>query len=306
MTDATGRFPARPLFTIHAEKMATNVLRHSGPMGVRTMASPKGGKVEGPALNGKLLPGLVSEWQLESASQPGIAWVDGLISVQPEEGEAVLLKYIGRRSPRYGDKSWRIAITFDAPAGEAHDWLNDVVAVGRVETVGEDLRFEVFELLRRGGTIDENALPIEMLYDMAAASSVGDRHVIKSPISSRYLTIAEEGCEVKGRLQAEWPAGFAWGAHRASHNDGSYNLPLHIDMRPGLRAAGGEALIQHYVGTTPRAVLDPSPDADRSWLAVAAFEAPAQGELAYLNEVLALGIGWVEDNEAHYEYRIWA
>lgn len=306
MTTDSGRFPARPIFSIHAEKMATNVLRHSGPMGIRTMASPTGGTVQGSALNGKLLPGLASEWQLESATQKGVAWVDGLISVLPDEGEAVLLKYIGRRSPRYGEGEWRIAITFDAPSEGAHDWLNDIVAVGQVKTVGEDLRFDVFELLRREGVADENGLPTEALYDMAAASSVGDRHVIKSPISSRYLTIAEEGCEVKGRLQAEWPAGFAWGAHRAAQDAASYNLPLHIDMRPGLRASNGEALIQHYVGTTPRAVLDPSPDADRSWLVVAAFEAPAEGELAYLNEVLALGIGWVEDNEARYIYRIWA
>lgn len=261
--------------------------------------------MQGPALNGTLLPGLASEWQLQSAIQPGVAWVDGLISVQPNEGEAVLLKYIGRRSPRYGDAAWRIAITFDAPAGGSHDWLNDAVGVGRVEIVGEDLRFDIFELLRRQATVDENGLATEPLYDMAAASSVGDRHVIQSPISSRYLTIAEEGCEVQGRLKAEWPAGFAWGAHRAALDPTSYNLPLHIDMRPGLRAASGEALIQHYVGTTPRAVLDPAPDADRSWLTVAAFEAPAKGELAYLNEVLALGIGWVEDNEARYEYHIW-
>ena len=34
------------------------------------------------------------------------------------------------------------------------------------------------------------------------------------------------------------------------------------------------------------------------------FEAPADGPHAYLNEVIALGFGWVEANEANYEYRI--
>lgn len=31
---------------------------------------------------------------------------------------------------------------------------------------------------------------------------------------------------------------------------------------------------------------------------------PADGPLAYRNQILAIGIGWVEDNEAHYDYRI--
>lgn len=306
MTSINGRFPARPLFSIHAEKMASNALRHSGPMGERIMSSPTGGAVQGPALNGRLLPGLASEWQLESATTPGLAWVEGLLSIQPDIGEAVLVKYVGRRSTRYGGQGYRIAMTFDAPADGPHDGLNDVVAVGQVEVRGDDVHFDIHELLSRLSPPDGNALPVELLYEMVAASSVGERHVIHSPIASRYLTIAEEGCDVTGRLKAQWPAGFAWGAHRVAASGEGHNLPLHIDMRPGLRTSDGEALIQHYIGTTPRAVLDPSPDADRSWLTVAAFEAPATGPSAYLNEVLALGIGWVENGEARYEYHIWS
>jgi hypothetical protein len=220
--------------------------------------------------------------------------------------QTILMKYMGRRSARYGEAGWRVGVGFEAPAGSPLDWLNDVVAVAYVERIGDDLRINVLELLGRQSGPDANVLPVEPLYRMVAAASLGERHLVKSPISTRYMTIAEEGCSTQGRLNAHWPVGFAWGPHRTARTDaGEFSLPFHIDMRVCLVADNGEALIQSYLGTTPRSAADPSPGADRSWITVAAYEAPAQGPLAYLNEVIALGVGWVENNEVHYEYRIW-
>jgi len=300
-------FPARPLFSITATDMGRNVLTYAGPMGTRTIASPKGGEFHGERLSGRIAPGLASEWQLESVGTPGHAHVEGLITLLHSGGEAILMKYMGRRSARYGEYCWRVGVGFEAPAGGALDWLNDLVAVAHVERIGDDLRYTVFELLGRQSVPDANALPVEPLYTLVATAALGERHLVRSPVSTRYMTIAEEGCTTQGRLNAHWPVGFAWGPHRTARTDaGDFNLPFHIDMRVGLVADNGEALIQSYLGTTPRSAADPSPDADRSWITAAAFEAPAQGPLAYLNDVIALGLGWVENNEVCYEYRIWA
>ena len=305
---APSLFPARPLFSLTATDMARNILRYAGPMGTRLVASPKGGAFSGNRLNGRIAPGLATEWKLESASRPGVAFIEGLITLLPDEGPAILMRYMGRRSPRYGTDGGRITIGFEAASDSPHDWLNDIVAVGQVERIGDDLRFTIHELLGRMSAPDSNALSIEgdPLYIMAAHGSVGDRHIIHTPVSSRYMTIAEEGCETHGQLNASWPAGFAWGAHRTSRTaTGEFTLPLHIDMRAGLVADNGDALLQYYLGTTPRSALDPSPGNDQSWLTAALFEAPASGPNAWLNDIVALGIGWVEDNEARYDYRIW-
>jgi len=284
--------------------MATNNLRYSSPMGIRLVSSPTDGTFSGERLSGRIAPGLASEWQLESLGTPGLAFVDGLITLLPDEGEAILMKYAGRRSPRYGATGWRIGIAFEAPAAGPHDWLNDVVGIAHVEQDGDDLRFTVLELLGRKAGADAQPLSVEPLYQMRAAGSIGERHLVKSRVAMRYLTIAEEGVELHGRLNGRWPVGFAWGPHRCDATEQLTALK-HIEMRAGIVADNGEPLVQSYIGTVPRSVADRSPGADISWITVATFEAPAEGPLAYLNEILAIGIGWAENNEAYYDYRIW-
>jgi hypothetical protein len=309
MPPAPTRFPARRLFSLSATNMASNVLRYTGPMGIRTAASPEGGQFSGDRLKGTLAPGLATEWQLESTSTPGLAFVEGLFTLLPDEGPAILMRYMGRRSARYGTDSWRVAVSFEAAADGPHDWLNDALGVARIDKSGDDLHFTVHELLGRKSNPDADALETDtgLLYRMIAQGSVGERHIVHTPISTRYMTIAEEGCETTGQLSATWPAGFAWGAHRTSRTpEGEFTLPLHIDMRVSLVTESGEALLQYYQGTTARSAIAPDPDTDRSWLTIAVFEAAVDGPNAYLNGIVALGIGWVEDNEAHYEYRIWA
>lgn len=298
------RIPARPLFELTATGMGNNVLRHRGIFGTRIVSSPHSGFFRGELLSGIIAPGLANEWQMCSDAAPGVAHIHGLITLIADNGDAILMKYLGRRGPRYGENSWRIAICFEASADGAHDWMNDVTAVGRVDQDGDDLAFRVWELLGRNVITDEHALEAEPLYELKATNSVGERYVVKSPIGGRYLTIAEGGCETSGRLKAHWPTGFAWGAHRTALGDG-YGMPFHIDLEVELVADNGEMILQHYIGTNSRAMLSPDPNADRSWRTVAVFEAPAQGPLSYLNDVVALGVGWIEDDEANYVYCSW-
>ena len=296
------KFPARPLFDIVANGMAANVLRTAGPFGERSMAAPKGGEFRGDRISGTIVPNLANEWQIKSGTQAGLSFVQGLITLTTGAGDAILMKYVGRRSAFYAD-SWRIGACFEADG--AADWLNDVVAAGRVEVVGDDLRFSLHELLGRKSPIDDHSLDTEPLYTMAASGSVGERFKINSPIGGRYLSVADSGCDTQGRLQAHWPAGFSWGAHRTGlHSAEGMGFPFHIDLTVGLVAEDGATIFQSYIGTNSRELVNRSPDIDRSWRTIAMFEAPADGPHAYLNEVIALGFGWVEANEANYEYRI--
>lgn len=300
------RVSARPLFKLRAHNMASNTLRHDGALGVRIVSSPDGGAFSGDRLAGTIAPGLANEWQLASTTVDGLAHVSGLITLLGDDGGAIFMKYCGRRSSLYGAQSYRVGIGFEAPSDGAYDWLNDVVAVAEIEPVGDDLLFNAHELLGREAPIDGHALAAEPLYQMRASGSVGERYKVQAPTGGRYLSIAEQGCETAGKLKAYWPAGFAWGAHRISTGDPSgYGMPFHIDLDVEMTATNGDMILQHYIGTSPRSMIDPSPDADRSWCTVAMFEAPASGEHAYLNGVVALGYGWMEANEANYSYAIW-
>jgi hypothetical protein len=299
---SSDRFPARPLLTLTAESMNRNRLCHNGPMGVRTVMASTGGAFEGDTLRGHVAPGLATGWMLRSAADPDVAVVEGLITLRTSGGATVLMKYLGRQSAFYADE-WRIGVLFEAD-GEA-DWLNDVVAAGRVEARGDDLCFILHELLGRSSPPDAHALAVQPLYTMAASGSVGQRYKIDAPIGGRYLSVAESGCRTQGRLAADWPAGFSWGAHRtAPPSKGPLALPFHIDLKVAMTDADDNLILQHYIGANRRDMLSTAPDVDQSWRTVATFEAPLDGPQTYLNQVVALGFGWVENNEACYDYRV--
>ncbi|TZG26260.1 DUF3237 domain-containing protein [Sphingomonas montanisoli] len=303
MGEMGNSFPARPLFVLTAKGMAREVLAHDGPMGRRSVARPIGGGAAGDRLTADIVPGLATEWQVESEKQPGLAWVEGLITLRTAGGTPILMKYIGRRAARYGEGAWRIGVGFEADAaGEdgAHDWLNDVVAAATVEVRGDDLIYTVHELLGRKTAPDANAIAVDPVYHMVASGTLGERIKIESQVAKRYLSIAESGCRTEGPLTAEWPVGFAWGAHRMGK--GPMGFPFHIDMKAEMVAENGDMIVQQYIGTNSRTLLDPSPDIDRSWRTTAMFEAPVDGPNAWLNEVVALGFGWVQGEETHYEY----
>jgi hypothetical protein len=300
MGEDKSRYPARPLFTMTAKGMAAEKLSHDGPMGRRSVARPIGGTFGGDRLAGEIVVGLANEWQLESLIVPGLAQIEGLITLRTPEGAAVLMKYIGRRSARYGTDNWRLGVGFEADDGPL-DWLNDVHAAARVDVVGDDLRFTVHELLGRRSPIGDGAIAVAPVYHMVASGTLGERIKIKGQVADRYLSVAESGCRTEGRVEAEWPVGFAWGPHRMGR--GAMGFPMHIDMRAEMVADGGDLIIQQYTGVNSRALLDRSPDIDRSWRTTAVFEAPATGPNAWLNEVVALGFGWVDGQETHYDYR---
>ena len=294
-------FPTRPLFRITARNMARNGLCFDGPLGQRPVSRPDSGRFEGDRISGELLAHLANEWRIDSALEAGLSMLEGQLALQSDDGGTIFMKYFGRRSPRYGDGSWRLGVTFEADRAGA-DWLNELHAIAHVEQSGDDFLFDVHELVRADAPNADHVFRITPLYEMVARDSVGQRHTIDGAVARRYFSVAERGCRTSGLLNAEWPEGFSWGAHRMGSNGGM--MPMQIDLRPVLVTDDGATIIQHYIGVSQTELMSVDPGADRSWRVTAVFEAPISGPYAWLNGIVAIGLGWAEEGEAQYRYYI--
>lgn len=292
------QFPARPLFSITAQSLGDHSVGLDGPQGRRSISRCDGGRFTGERLSGRLVEDVSNEWQMRATCGADIFSVEGLLTLASDEGETVLIKYAGRGGARYGVDRYCVGMIFEAPAATL-GWLNDICACAYVRVVGGDLQFEVYELLGRAEP-EARALRVDPLYAMSGQDSVGERRTIEGAVANRYVSMAETGCLAEGQLKATWLKGMSWGPHRMGFTPTSF--PWQIDMRVAMRATSGDIVVQQYIGALPSCIISPEPDADRSWRTVAVFEAPVSGENAWLNVVVALGIGWTENNEAHYRY----
>ena len=239
-----------------------------------------------------------NDWLLTSPANPARQLIEGLITLTSDDGDAVLVTYRGRRSGRYDPKSARVGMNFEAGTGTL-DWLNDIHAAGYVETVGRDLHITVYELL--GRPADEGImLDVEPLYRMSGSGSVGKRYTVQGQVADRYLTMAEQECAMAGHLTGTWLKGFSWGPHRTGQ--GAETFPWQIDMRVAMHTDDGTAIIQQYMGAISRDIVSPAANADRSWRTTAIYETEVGGKLDWINDIVAVGIGWKDANEAHYYY----
>ena len=300
MHHSNTQYPARLLFTAVASAMGDHGVTVAGPIGLRAVSACTGGHFTGPRLSGSVVAEHGNDWLLASATDPALCLVEGLLTLSGDGGETVLATYRGRRSERYGDGRARVGMYFEAGTG-ALDWLNDLHAVAYVETVGSDLHFTVHELLGRPAD-DSIMLAVEPLYRMSGSGSIGKRYSIQGQVADRYLSMAEQGCAMQGQLSGAWLKGFSWGPHRTGEGAGTF--PWQIDMRVAMRTDDGTAIVQHYMGAIARELVSIEPDADRSWRTTAIYETAENGPLAWLNGILAIGIGWKEGNEAHYLYYV--
>jgi len=239
-----------------------------------------------------------NEWRIHHGGGASAFSVEGLISLQVETDEVVLLKYIGRGGSRYGQNSYLLGITFEASIGSL-DYLNGICAVGYATKKGADLNIVVYELLGRSEP-GATGLPVKELFTVQGSESVGERLTVHGPTSRRYFTLAAQGCALKGSIAGTMTKGMSWGPHRMSNSETSF--PWQIDMRVTLETNDGLSLLQHYIGTCPAEIVSPEPRADRSWRTIAVFEAPVGSDLSWFNEVVAAGIGWQSGDEAHYIY----
>ncbi len=151
--------PALPQLThlcdLHFE--LTEPLRlPSGPFGDRTILRVAGGRVDGPKLQGKILPGF-GDWAVMRAD--GIFDVDIRAALQMDDGAIITVSYRGllRMAPELwrsylqgnqidpNNYYFRVTPRFETGA-DAYRWLNGIVCLG----VGFDLpptpRYRIYEV----------------------------------------------------------------------------------------------------------------------------------------------------------------
>jgi hypothetical protein len=144
-----------PIFTIHAELAD---IRHFGktPYGERRVIDILGGRVEGPRLKGKILPG--ADWQI--VRPDGVTDLAARYGIETDDGERILVRSDGlRHGPpdviaalargeavepsRY---YFRTVMRFEA-ADPALAWLNRILALGTGAREKFAVRLDVYEVV---------------------------------------------------------------------------------------------------------------------------------------------------------------
>ena len=145
-----------PIFTVHAD-LAEALHFGATPLGVRRVINILGGRVEGPKLSGRILPG-GADWQLIRTD--AVADIHARYTIEADGGAHILVESVGlRHGPpavieqlargeavdpaRY---YFRTAMRFETADRELA-WLNRIVAVARGAREARSVRLDVFEVL---------------------------------------------------------------------------------------------------------------------------------------------------------------
>ncbi len=145
-----------PIFTIDAELAAIMDLGRT-PYGGRRFVGILGGRVSGPKLNGRILPG-GADWQIIRSD--GAADISARYTIETDSGARVLVASDGLRHgpPEVLEKLargdsvdpalyyFRTAMRFEA-ADPSVDWLNRILAVARGQREAQSVRLEVYEVM---------------------------------------------------------------------------------------------------------------------------------------------------------------
>jgi Protein of unknown function (DUF3237) len=146
---------SEPIFHVHAEVAD---IRHFGktPYGDRRVIDITGGRVEGPRLKGRILPG--ADWQI--VCPDGTADLTARYGIETDAGARVLVRSDGlRHGPPDvlaalargepvdpGRYYFRTVMRFEA-ADPTVSWLNRIIAIARGAREKNTVRLDVFEVL---------------------------------------------------------------------------------------------------------------------------------------------------------------
>ena len=145
----------KSIFTIDAELEAM-LNFGSTPYGERRIIGISGGTVQGPRLNGRILPG-GADWQIIRSD--GAADIQARYTIEADSGAHILVNSLGlRHGPpevlerlARGDKVdpalyyFRTVMRFET--GDAGlGWLNRILALARGERRARSVRLEVYEV----------------------------------------------------------------------------------------------------------------------------------------------------------------
>lgn len=126
--------------------------------GVRGFVAAAGGDIEGPRLNGRVVPNSGADWALYRPDHT-VAFTAHYM-LEADDGTQIYMRNVGYRhappetarkmealEPVEPDAYYmRLAPTFDTPIGP-HDWLTRTVIVGRAERQADHSIFDYFAVL---------------------------------------------------------------------------------------------------------------------------------------------------------------
>ena len=147
---------AEPIFRLRCEVADIMSLGHT-PLGERRIINILGGPVEGPRLNGRILPG-GADWQIIRTD--GVADLKARYTIETDAGARILVAADGMRhgppdviaAIARGDPVdpslyyFRTAMRFET-ADPAVAWLNKIIAIGRGVREARLVRIDVHEVL---------------------------------------------------------------------------------------------------------------------------------------------------------------
>ena len=146
---------SEPIFHVHAELAD---IRHFGhtPYGDRRVIDITGGRVDGPKLKGRILPG--ADWQI--VRPDGVTDLQARYGIETDHGTRVLVTSDGLRHgpPEVMERLsrgeavdpalyyFRTVMRFET-ADPALAWLNPILALARGARAARAVRLDVFEVL---------------------------------------------------------------------------------------------------------------------------------------------------------------
>ena len=147
---------AEPIFRLRCEVADIMSLGHT-PLGERRIINILGGPVEGPRLNGRILPG-GADWQIIRTD--GVADLKARYTIETDAGARILVAADGMRHGPPDviaalargepvDPSlyyFRTAMRFETAAPDVA-WLNKIIAIGRGVREARLVRIDVHEVL---------------------------------------------------------------------------------------------------------------------------------------------------------------
>ncbi len=144
-----------PVFTIHAD-IAAPRSNGTGVNGERKHIAITGGTVEGPRLNGRILPG-GSDWLWQRPD--GVAEIQAHYTIEAEDGALIYVRNHGLRVAENAVRArmiagkavdpaafyFRSSPVFDAPDGP-YQWLRETVFTARLTPRPGGVMVEVFKV----------------------------------------------------------------------------------------------------------------------------------------------------------------
>jgi hypothetical protein len=127
------------------------------PRGIRIIIPVIGGKIEGPKINGKVLP-FGADWILTRPD--GVEELDIRATIQTDDGELIYIYYRGLNwaSPEVNDRLkkgeyvdpseyyFRTTPIFET-SSEKYNWLNNIICVGIGKLISGGVQYKIYEIL---------------------------------------------------------------------------------------------------------------------------------------------------------------